>query len=437
MKINQAGIELIKSFEGLKLDSYKCPSGVWTCGYGATGDRVKPGLNITAAQAEQWLAEDLQKFEEAVSRLVKVSLNENEFSALVSFAYNCGESALAGSTALKRLNAGDRAGCCEALLWWTKGSGGQVLEGLARRRKAEVALFQTAVSYEPLAVSQKIQKANSQQLVANSFLLDSYRYYKDLPHQKQAIAYLEQHVPAEVMREMQLRWRSVATEVPVEIAPKVITAANKPERLVDKIVAYMGQKGYVLYTAAGKRNIVYVEGMKPDGTLNDDRPNWFNDIRCVFEFRNGKPEMLGIWVGTTEPGSKYTHKPMNPKGCARIAFGQYKQAWAVGMHGTKDRHEALVQVGTITVHRDLNKDFQRTGDKLDIGSGFAVNQHWGGDNAESDIGYWSAGCLVGRTREGHKQFMRILKEDPDYKSNKGYRFTTTVIPGDELVKLYG
>ena len=150
-KINQAGIKLIKYFEGLHekcgredgkqlVKAYYCPANVLTIGYGTTGSRVKPNLVINESIAEQWLKEDLEYFEQAVKRLVKVELNDNEFSALVSFAYNCGEGALSSSTALRRLNAGDRKGCVEALQWWNKG-GGKVLPGLVKRRKAEGDLF--------------------------------------------------------------------------------------------------------------------------------------------------------------------------------------------------------------------------------------------------------------------------------------------------------
>jgi hypothetical protein len=125
--------------------------------------------------------------------------------------------------------------------------------------------------------------------------------------------------------------------------------------------------------------------------------------------------------------------PMNPCGAARIAFGQYK-SWIVGTHhaGTSSAHEALVQVSPISVHRDLNKDFKRTNDKVDTGL-FAINQHWGYDAPKNDLGRTSAGCLVGRTREGHKDFMALLKSDPRYRANNGYRFMTAVLAGDEVL----
>jgi hypothetical protein len=127
---------------------------------------------------------------------------------------------------------------------------------------------------------------------------------------------------------------------------------------------------------------------------------------------------------------------MNPGGAARIKFGQYK-AWQVGIHGTSDRHEALVQTGgEITVHRDFNKDYQRSGDKLDTGY-FAVNQHWGYDLPYTNVYFASAGCLVGRTRQGHREFMSLIKKDQRYQLNDRYVFYTTVIYGQDLIDSQG
>jgi hypothetical protein len=124
---------------------------------------------------------------------------------------------------------------------------------------------------------------------------------------------------------------------------------------------------------------------------------------------------------------------MNPKGAARIAFNQYK-AWAVGTHhpGSPQGHEALVQVEPISVYRDLNKDFRRTSDKLDTGL-FAINQHWGYDAPKEDMGRTSAGCLVGRTKDGHRKFMAHIKTDLRYAASRSYRFITTIMPGDEVL----
>lgn len=137
---NDAGVSLIKSFEGCKLTSYKCPAGVWTVGYGHTGQFVKPGLSITQSEADELLLHDLDVFEAGVENAVGVELNDNQFSALVSFAYNVGIGNFRRSTLLKKLNKGDYAGAAEQFERWNRG-GGKVLRGLVRRRKAEKELF--------------------------------------------------------------------------------------------------------------------------------------------------------------------------------------------------------------------------------------------------------------------------------------------------------
>lgn len=204
--------------------------------------------------------------------------------------------------------------------------------------------------------------------------------------------------------------------------------------LASRIIKYMLAKKYKVFTDLQHYNIVYIEGMNTCGTLNKDIPNQFNDIRTVIGFENGVPYIAGIWEATTEPGSKYTFRPMNPKGAARIYFGQYK-AWCVGMHGTSNPHEALVQVAPVVVYRDLNKDFIRTGDRLETGL-FGINQHWGYDYSKNDILGASAGCLVGRTTQGHREFMTLVKRDKRYLTTNQYVFTTTVIPGDDLVRSF-
>lgn len=201
--------------------------------------------------------------------------------------------------------------------------------------------------------------------------------------------------------------------------------------LAKQIVSYMQLKNYVVSTEPKEYNIVYVEGMNEDGTLNDDAPNEFNDRRIIIEFVGGVPKIVNHWQATTEPGDYYTSQPMNMGGAARVAFGQYR-AWVMGTHGNAEPHEALIQVKPITVHRDFNKDFKRTGDKTDIGF-FGINQHWGYDFPKNNIRNASAGCLVGRRREGHREFMKILKGDRRYLADKSYIFWTTVIAGDDLV----
>lgn len=146
MKTSENGIELLKRFEGLELEAYQDIAGIWTIGYGHTGPDVQPGMKLTEREAEELLRRDLKSREQAVSSAVKVSLNQNEFDALVSFVYNVGAAAFRGSTALKRLNRSDRIGAADALTWWNKATVGGVLRevlGLTRRRAAERALFLT------------------------------------------------------------------------------------------------------------------------------------------------------------------------------------------------------------------------------------------------------------------------------------------------------
>lgn len=138
-QINQAGLELIKSFEGYKDEAYLCPAGVWTIGWGTTRG-VRQGQETTTGEAEGFLKRDLKIFEVQVSEMVKVSLTANQFSALVCFAYNCGAGALKSSTLLKKLNHEDYLGAAEEFLKWNK-AGGKMLAGLTRRRVAERSLF--------------------------------------------------------------------------------------------------------------------------------------------------------------------------------------------------------------------------------------------------------------------------------------------------------
>jgi len=142
MHTSQKGLDLIKSFEGLRLSAYKDVVGVVTIGYGTTSG-VKMGDTITKERAEQLLREDVERFEQQVLRLVRVPLSQGQHDALVSFVYNLGAGNLSNSTLLRLLNAGDYAGAAAQFDRWNK-AGGKVLSGLVRRRAAERALFEGA-----------------------------------------------------------------------------------------------------------------------------------------------------------------------------------------------------------------------------------------------------------------------------------------------------
>lgn len=141
----KAGIELIKEFEGLELVGYLCPAGIPTRGYGHTGPEVKVGERISPAQAEADLTKDLDKFERAVTRLVRSAINQNQRGALVSFAYNLGAGNLQSSTLLKKVNANpnDPSIRGEFAKWNKARVKGvlKVLPGLTRRRQAEADLY--------------------------------------------------------------------------------------------------------------------------------------------------------------------------------------------------------------------------------------------------------------------------------------------------------
>lgn len=145
MKLNQAGLDIIKRFEGLSLTAYRCPAGVLTIGHGHTRDPysgkldVRPGMTITAHQAEVLLEVDLERFDEGVEKLAPTA-TANQHSAMVSLAFNIGLNAFENSTVLRKFSAGDLQGAAVAFLAWRMG-GGKVLPGLVKRREAERELF--------------------------------------------------------------------------------------------------------------------------------------------------------------------------------------------------------------------------------------------------------------------------------------------------------
>jgi len=149
--INKATIDLIKSFEGLVLKAYVDPATGGepiTIGYGTTvypgGQKVRMGEVCTEQQALKWLEHDVSIFSDNVARLLKVSLTDNQFGTLTSFAYNVGIGNLKSSTLLKKVNANPNDPAIKAeFLKWNKAAG-KVMNGLTRRREAEAKLYFTA-----------------------------------------------------------------------------------------------------------------------------------------------------------------------------------------------------------------------------------------------------------------------------------------------------
>lgn len=163
MKISTAGLRLVQQFEGCLakvkgrpgyFEPYICPAGVLTIGWGHTnshGRRFDRSSIWSQEECDRALYEDMSGFERDVERLVKVNLNQNQFDALVSFAYNVGSGALGKSTLLRKLNAGDYDGAADEFGKWVKG-GGKVLPGLVKRRAAEAKLFRLPAAVKPAPV---------------------------------------------------------------------------------------------------------------------------------------------------------------------------------------------------------------------------------------------------------------------------------------------
>ena len=156
-RIGQAGLALIKQHEGCRLAAYRCAAGVWTIGYGHTAG-VHSGMTITQAQADAYLQQDIAKFEGYVNNPAYVpiteQLNQNQFDALVSFAFNLG----AGN--LRKLCKGRTAAqIAQAMTQYCKANG-KVLAGLKRRRAAEQALFNKPVSAATPAQNQNTEDYN-------------------------------------------------------------------------------------------------------------------------------------------------------------------------------------------------------------------------------------------------------------------------------------
>lgn len=136
---SDAGRALITAFEGERLTAYLCPAKIPTIGVGHTGPDVTIGMTITHAESQALLSRDLARFEAAVSRLAPVT-SQQQFDALVSFAFNLGEAALQRSTLLRLHNAAHYREASREFARWNK-AGGRVLAGLVKRRAAEAALY--------------------------------------------------------------------------------------------------------------------------------------------------------------------------------------------------------------------------------------------------------------------------------------------------------
>lgn len=154
MKMNDEGRNLIRQFEGCRTRAYRDAVGVWTVGYGHTSMAGSPSVaaatRVTRARAEAILDRDLERFCGEVASLIRTPLNDNQFSALVCFAFNVGVGNFRKSSVLAAVNGGDLASVPRRLALWVK-AGGRMLPGLVKRRAAEAALFMAAEEGEDAA----------------------------------------------------------------------------------------------------------------------------------------------------------------------------------------------------------------------------------------------------------------------------------------------
>lgn len=145
-KVNQAGIDLLKEFEGFRSTAYQDIVGVWTIGYGFTKN-VKEGDTITKAQGEKRLKLELREYTDAVIKACTLVPNENQLAAMVVFAFNVGIGGFNKSTVLKAHNKGSFEAAARAFSLWNK-AGGKAVAGLTRRRAAEASLYLKPVTVE-------------------------------------------------------------------------------------------------------------------------------------------------------------------------------------------------------------------------------------------------------------------------------------------------
>ncbi len=202
------------------------------------------------------------------------------------------------------------------------------------------------------------------------------------------------------------------------------------------IVHYLKERGYRYSEVPGHKNLIYIEGGFYFGdrfTPNADTADGWNDLRILLEFTaSGAPFISHIAKATCEPGTSATNSANAAKngGVARLQLIQYKEAAMMGFH-KKPAHPALVQYGTILVHRDANRDQKRTGDP--ISPAFGINHHGTKLHFKGEtVGNWSEGCCVGWNWSEHLEFINLMKTDPRYIADKSFKWDFTLIDSAKL-----
>lgn len=200
--------------------------------------------------------------------------------------------------------------------------------------------------------------------------------------------------------------------------------------LVARCVAFRRRINAPLAIKSGEINTDYIEGMNLDGTPNANRKNAFDDLHVVYTFRNGTPFLLHKCTCTTQPGARYTLRPINKEGAAIAELG-YHECWQPGLH--RGKYPALIQTGApIWVDRNPEKDYMRHREHRQRGW-FGINQHHADDAPRSDIGTHSAGCLTTRMVLDHARTLQLKKSDPRYLANKQFVFGACIMTAAQVL----
>lgn len=189
----------------------------------------------------------------------------------------------------------------------------------------------------------------------------------------------------------------------------------------NRIVQAMKAHGYRVDEGPDMLNIVYIEGVDLDGTPNGNQPNHWDDVRMLIQVVDGQAKIVGAWEATTEPGEYWTKNLMNPEGSFHVDIGQ-QTAWSLGSYHNR---EALIQARPVNGTRDNKRHYARDGKH--VSGFFGVYHHAGYNYPKNNIGQSSAGCLVGRTVDGHLEFMKLLRTK-DHRFSPTFVWTATVMP---------